>query len=281
MHNTNLQWTTKEDQYLLDNERKYTRGHMANELGRTKEAIRQRYKHLNKRKIEAINRRASEAEVAMQNQKAANSDFNDLEDRVKTLTKLRSGDLYWASVQESERLVELIRNTVQELWDSRGMVKGAAEPDGRLIVVQKGKPKPDEHTEAHDGMGRVKPKLKVGQVWRNREGKEVTILRYSSNTTFFPYVASNGCDYTGGGKYYFNRESGIDLVELISDAPRNETTSPEVASIAAELLNLESSDIVRIANPSFTAGALNHRLTVGELAQKIRRVAASCLTQRG
>jgi hypothetical protein len=62
-----------------------------------------------------------------------------------------------------------------------------------------------------------KPELKVGQVWRTRDGKVVTINTFNGGNTY-PFGGSNGSEYTEGGRYWLKEEEhGADLVELITD----------------------------------------------------------------
>ena len=68
-----------------------------------------------------------------------------------------------------------------------------------------------------------KPKLRVGQVWKNVEGREVTITD-TDDDPLFPFIGSVGHSYTPSGKYWHDgrKESDRDLVELIADAPSQE-----------------------------------------------------------
>lgn len=110
-----------------------------------------------------------------------------------------------------------------------------------------------------------KPEIKVGQVWRNRGGRQVYIITHPKCEGLFPFIGVNVSEHGEICPYWYTKDGRIDphdpsegrndLVELISDAPRNETTSPEVASIAA--LYMKHDD------------------------PNVRMLAASCLTQRG
>lgn len=61
--------------------------------------------------------------------------------------------------------------------------------------------------------------IKVGQVWRTRSGKEVTIVHNDEHEDY-PWDLSNGSSVTRDGHEYGDGESGgNDLRELISEAP--------------------------------------------------------------
>lgn len=62
-----------------------------------------------------------------------------------------------------------------------------------------------------------KPALKVGQVWRNREGGCVVIMENATSTTY-PFRGDNGQTYTFDGYMHGSKEPHeYDLVELIRD----------------------------------------------------------------
>ena len=59
-------------------------------------------------------------------------------------------------------------------------------------------------------------KLAVGQVWKDREGREVRIVGEANDLTY-PFVGSNGQTYTPNGTVWNNDEDNQDLIELIQD----------------------------------------------------------------
>ena len=61
-----------------------------------------------------------------------------------------------------------------------------------------------------------KPKLAVGQVWKNGFGDTVNIVDFWEEGTH-PWVDSEGETYTGCGSYYNTASSMLDLVELVRD----------------------------------------------------------------
>lgn len=72
-------------------------------------------------------------------------------------------------------------------------------------------------------------KLKVGQVWKTREGLEVTITQFDGIPPY-PFLADNHESYTESGTLYENYPSGDDLVELIKEAPELELAPPPAAN---------------------------------------------------
>jgi hypothetical protein len=62
----------------------------------------------------------------------------------------------------------------------------------------------------------TRPALRVGQVWRTREGEEVTLEETSLN---YPFAGSNDTTYTSSGFVWDDEiQDPRDLTELISDA---------------------------------------------------------------
>lgn len=62
-----------------------------------------------------------------------------------------------------------------------------------------------------------RPKLAVGQVWKDRLGREVTILSSDDHHTY-PFKGSNNSSYMRNGASYRNDTPlDVDLVELIQD----------------------------------------------------------------
>ena len=65
----------------------------------------------------------------------------------------------------------------------------------------------------------AKPKLAVGQVWKNGQGDIVEITHYQGGE-LFPWLSSCGVTHTDKGSYYSDGStSPFDLVELVRDAP--------------------------------------------------------------
>ena len=59
-------------------------------------------------------------------------------------------------------------------------------------------------------------KLAVGQVWKDREGREVRIVG-EANDPAYPFGGSNSQTYTPNGTVWKNDEDNHDLIELIQD----------------------------------------------------------------
>ncbi len=69
-----------------------------------------------------------------------------------------------------------------------------------------------------------KPALKVGQVWKDGEGYDVTIIPDIDRdhgihglAHMFPFRGSSGRSYTAKGTFWEERESFFDLIELLRD----------------------------------------------------------------
>jgi hypothetical protein len=82
-----------------------------------------------------------------------------------------------------------------------------------------------------------KPPLAVGQVWRRRDNKVVTIDRYDTDHTYgrtHPFRAC-GFSYTATGMFNYDGVQGfLDLVELLSEAPAP-APNPEPTPPAVEI----------------------------------------------
>lgn len=117
-------------------------------------------------------------------------------------------DGHASAVQRGEELME----ELIQLQDS--------DPDPAAVSS----PMPESATEPAP-----KPALRVGQVWRTRNGEEVTITG-NTGRSVYSFRASNNCSYTPSGCYWCDEvESHRDLVELIHDAP----TDPAPATAPA------------------------------------------------
>ena len=72
-----------------------------------------------------------------------------------------------------------------------------------------------------------KPELRVGQVWRTRDGRDVTIEKVHPGTTY-PFGGSDDRWYASDGRWSYHQASRFDLAELIYDAPAD-AAQPEPA----------------------------------------------------
>lgn len=93
-----------------------------------------------------------------------------------------------------------------------------------------------------------KPELRVGQVWRSREGRDVTIEKVRPGATY-PFDGSNGRSYTSDGRWQCHRTSVYDLVELITDAPA-EAPQPEPTPATRKVPRLFAEPPRRTFSPS-------------------------------
>ena len=67
--------------------------------------------------------------------------------------------------------------------------------------------------------GGTKPVFKVGQKWKRRDGS-ITSIKAVTDGEDYPVTCSIGRMYSKSGFWLKSRESDIDLVELIEDAPK-------------------------------------------------------------
>lgn len=58
--------------------------------------------------------------------------------------------------------------------------------------------------------------LKVGQVWKDREGREVTIVSCDESCAY-PFEGSDGDSYTAFGGMHYGMQDTHDLIELVQD----------------------------------------------------------------
>ena len=89
-----------------------------------------------------------------------------------------------------------------------------------------------------EGVGEVvkyKPKLAIGQVWKNGMGWEVKIVEYDAGR-YCRWKDDDGLTYTDKGCYFLDGStSKFDLVELISDVPAECNTAVTKPSIPKPL----------------------------------------------
>lgn len=82
---------------------------------------------------------------------------------------------------------------------------------------------------------KAKPKLAIGQVWKNEMGWEVKIVEYNAGRDCH-WKDDDGLTYTDKGCYFLDGStSKFDLVELISDAPAECNQSDTKPSIPKPL----------------------------------------------
>ena len=62
-----------------------------------------------------------------------------------------------------------------------------------------------------------RPKLVVGQVWKDRDWRHVSIVGFAVEESIYPFWGSNGHTYTPNGAVYEESSSQCDLIELIQD----------------------------------------------------------------
>ena len=60
-------------------------------------------------------------------------------------------------------------------------------------------------------------KLAVGQVWKDREGREVKVLEEAPASGEYPFIGSNKITYSAEGRFSNSRLDKFDLIELIQD----------------------------------------------------------------
>ena len=107
-------------------------------------------------------------------------------DRLRDARKI----LFYAQA-EVERLEKLLKG-------SSAAVEPAEEP---AQPVKKGHP----------------VKLAVGQVWKDRDWRHVSIVSFAVEESIYPFWGSNGHTYTPNGAVYEESSSQCDLIELIQD----------------------------------------------------------------
>ena len=60
-------------------------------------------------------------------------------------------------------------------------------------------------------------KLAVGQVWKDRKGREVKVLEEAHGLVEYPFLGSNQLTYSAGGRFNYSLFDDFDLIELIQD----------------------------------------------------------------
>lgn len=93
-----------------------------------------------------------------------------------------------------------------------------------------------------------KPELRVGQVWRTRDGRDVTIEKVHPGTTY-PFGGSDDRWYVSDGRWRYLGASIYDLVELIYDAPAD-AAQPQPAPATRRVPRLFAEPIRRTFLPS-------------------------------
>ena len=104
-----------------------------------------------------------------------------------------------------------------KLRDARKILFYAQAEVERLEKLQEGSPAAvAPPAEPAQPVNSDRPKLAVGQVWKNQEGREVSIVGEDNNSDY-PFVGSNSQTYTPNGTVWKNSEDNQDLIELIQD----------------------------------------------------------------
>ena len=105
-----------------------------------------------------------------------------------------------------------------KLRDARKILFYAQAEVERLEKLQENSPAAVEPpAEPAQPVNSDRPKLAVGQVWKDRLGREVTILSSDDHHTY-PFEGSNNSSYMRNGASYRNDTPlDVDLVELIQD----------------------------------------------------------------
>lgn len=104
-----------------------------------------------------------------------------------------------------------------KLRDARKILFYAQAEVKRLEKLQENSPAAVEPpAEPAQPVNSDRPKLAVGQVWKDREGREVRIVGKNGDTDY-PFDGSNGHSYTLSGTVFMFGDDDRDLIELIQD----------------------------------------------------------------
>lgn len=105
-----------------------------------------------------------------------------------------------------------------KLRDARKILFYAQAEVERLEKLQENSPAAVEPpAEPAQPVNSDRPKLAVGQVWKDREGREVAITHESGHYAF-RFIGSNNETYTNKGSVWMSYvEDSADLIELIRD----------------------------------------------------------------
>lgn len=106
-----------------------------------------------------------------------------------------------------------------KLRDARKILFYAQAEVERLEKLQENSPAAvDPPAEPAQPVKKGHPvKLAVGQVWKDREGREVRIAEEATALDEYPFLGSNGETYSLGGRFSDECLAGFDLIELIQD----------------------------------------------------------------
>ena len=99
-------------------------------------------------------------------------------------------------------------------------------------------------------------KLKVGKTYRNREGKEVKIIEFRPHGSF-PFTDEEDMDYKENGRFRFDIESRLDLVEEVSteteEMRMEKVITPEEYLKQFKQITEKMYDITKAKNSDYTA----------------------------
>ena len=106
-----------------------------------------------------------------------------------------------------------------KLRDARKILFYAQAEVERLEKLQENSPAAVEPpAEPAQPVNSDRPKLAVGQVWKDRMGREVRIVGLDKDDSARPFEGCNGCYYTPYGEIFTDGgEDDSDLIELIQD----------------------------------------------------------------
>ena len=99
-------------------------------------------------------------------------------------------------------------------------------------------------------------KLKVGKTYRNREGREVKIIEFRPHGSF-PFMDEEDMDYKENGRFRFDIESRLDLVEEVSteteEMRMEKVITPEEYLKQFKQITEKMYDITKAKNSDYTA----------------------------
>lgn len=97
--------------------------------------------------------------------------------------------------------------------------------------------------------------FKVGQVWRDRYGNHRTITKILGEEDTFNVFGDSEIDgihsFTSDGRYFVERASDMDLVELVTDVPDSSSDRDDGDDDGREWVPLQSPTIV-LSSPDAT-----------------------------
>jgi hypothetical protein len=147
-------------------------------------------------------------------------------------------------------------DTEGEGYTEDGQFYGWMESEHDLIEEIKTETEEKKMEKVEKDIQKQELKLKVGKTYRNREGKEVKIIEFRPHGSF-PFMDEEDMDYKENGRFRFDIESRLDLVEEVSteteEMRMEKVITPEEYLKQFKQITEKMYEITKAKNSDYTA----------------------------